>query len=697
MKKIISILSILLFFTVTNFAQTTVSISDTTSADSTEITIPVNVSGALDSVGSLSIFISYDKSVLDYEGIVDNPFAGSNFIVNDNNGVISVSWFSLSPIDITNKLFSIKFFYKGGSSNFEFTGTNQITDSSIPPIPFNINFVNGSIGALPATMSLGSVSGYAGDTVMVSYSGTNLKDLGSITTFIDYDTAAVKYVGLASETVDFQDNATAGQVGLAWFDTTPFTLNSGDLAVLKFVVVADSTDLTFNAQSQVTDLNGNALSITYTKGKISEIKHPEEMPTFSLGSVKGTEGFNVSVPLNFSKIAGLTSFTINVAYDTSVIHYVKYDSSSLVSGTLVGKETNGVLKLAWFDTTPLNLDSGKFADLVFAYKNGTTALTMTAVQITDSTNNDISSSIILKSGEVSWNLVKISQVQKPAAGDATGDSPYNGQKVTVKGIVTANYVKGDTTNTAYFVQEGSGAWNGIYVYDTHFIPTVGDSVTVSGTVDEYYHYTEINKVDTLIVVTSGNSLPDPVTITAAEFNQEDYEGVYVYVVNLKAISEADSHGEATFNDGTDDLITDDLLYAFNPTVGYIYEIKGVGYYSFSKYKLLPFSADQITDVNDNGDAAIPGKYSLHQNYPNPFNPSTVISFALKENSKVTLSIYNMLGQKITTLLNKHLSSGFKTVKFDASNLSSGIYLYRLQATGDNGASFMNTKKMILMK
>ena len=75
----------------------------------------------------------------------------------------------------------------------------------------------------------------------------------------------------------------------------------------------------------------------------------------------------------------------------------------------------------------------------------------------------------------------------------------------------------------------------------------------------------------------------------------------------------------------------------------------------------------------------------------------MISFSLKENSNVTLSIYNMLGQKITTLVNKHLSSGYKTVEFNASNLSSGIYLYRLQATGDNGASFMNTKKMILMK
>ena len=577
------------------------SIPDTTSSDSTEIIIPVN-SGALQSVASLSIFISYDKSVLDFEGIVDNPFAGSNFTVHDNNGVISVSWFSLNPIDVVNKLFALKFFYKSGSSALKFTGTNQITNLTTP---FNINFVNGSIGPHPATMSLGTASGFAGDTVSVALSGTNLKNIGAMTTYIDYDSSAVKYLGLSSDSVGFTSNGSDGQVILAWFDTTPYNLNSGELAKLNFVVKHGTTNLQFASNTQITDENGSPVTINFINGKISEKIHPEDMPTFSLDSVKGTEGFNVSVPLNFLKIAGLTSFTINVAYDTSVIHYV--GSNNLVSGNLAGNETNGKLNLAWFDTTPLNVDNGKFVDLVFTYKRGNTDLTMTAVQITDSTGNDISSSIKLNSGNVSWNLVKISQVQKPAVGDATGDSPYKGQKVTVRGIVTANYVKGDTANTAYFVQDGSGAWNGIYVYDNHFMPTVGDSVIVSGTVDELFNYTEIKNVDTLIVATSGNSLPAPVKITAAEFNQEDYEGVYVDIDNLTAKSEADSHGEATFNDGTGDLITGDLLYAFNPTVGYIYEINGIGFYSSGNYKLLPFGADQITDVKDEGNAAVPTK------------------------------------------------------------------------------------------
>jgi hypothetical protein len=83
---------------------------------------------------------------------------------------------------------------------------------------------------------------------------------------------------------------------------------------------------------------------------------------------------------------------------------------------------------------------------------------------------------------------------------------------------------------------------------------------------------------------------------------------------------------------------------------------------------------------------------LKQNYPNPFNPSTTISFNLPQASEVTLKVYNMLGQEVVTLLNSRMSSGIQTIKFDASNLASGMYIYRLQA-GSN----IQTKKMMLIK
>jgi len=89
---------------------------------------------------------------------------------------------------------------------------------------------------------------------------------------------------------------------------------------------------------------------------------------------------------------------------------------------------------------------------------------------------------------------------------------------------------------------------------------------------------------------------------------------------------------------------------------------------------------------------IPKSFELSQNYPNPFNPSTAIRFALPENSKVTLSIYNILGEKIATLIDNEMKAGYHSVIFDGSDLSSGIYFYRIETS-----RWSATKKMMLLK
>jgi len=86
------------------------------------------------------------------------------------------------------------------------------------------------------------------------------------------------------------------------------------------------------------------------------------------------------------------------------------------------------------------------------------------------------------------------------------------------------------------------------------------------------------------------------------------------------------------------------------------------------------------------------KFSLEQNYPNPFNPSTKITFIVPKNTPVTLKVFDIVGNEITTLLNQQLTSGKHTVEFNSGNLSSGIYLYRIQA-----GEYSKSKKMILMK
>lgn len=88
----------------------------------------------------------------------------------------------------------------------------------------------------------------------------------------------------------------------------------------------------------------------------------------------------------------------------------------------------------------------------------------------------------------------------------------------------------------------------------------------------------------------------------------------------------------------------------------------------------------------------PERFILKQNYPNPFNPITRIKFAILRNEFVELTIYNSIGQKVSTLVNRRLGAGTYEVYWDASNVSSGIYFYRITA-GD----FQDWKKMMLLK
>ena len=90
-------------------------------------------------------------------------------------------------------------------------------------------------------------------------------------------------------------------------------------------------------------------------------------------------------------------------------------------------------------------------------------------------------------------------------------------------------------------------------------------------------------------------------------------------------------------------------------------------------------------------------YKLYQNYPNPFNPSTVIGYTLPEESQVRIDVYNSIGQKVTTLINGMKKAGNYQIRWNASNLSTGVYFYSIKATGINGKNFFTAKKMILLK
>ena len=100
--------------------------------------------------------------------------------------------------------------------------------------------------------------------------------------------------------------------------------------------------------------------------------------------------------------------------------------------------------------------------------------------------------------------------------------------------------------------------------------------------------------------------------------------------------------------------------------------------------------DKMTDVN-NDDLSV-NTYGLSQNYPNPFNPSTVINYSIAEAGMVSLKVFNILGQEVMSLVDANQNAGQYQVKFDASQLSTGLYIYRIQS-----GSFVSSRKMMLLK
>jgi hypothetical protein len=107
--------------------------------------------------------------------------------------------------------------------------------------------------------------------------------------------------------------------------------------------------------------------------------------------------------------------------------------------------------------------------------------------------------------------------------------------------------------------------------------------------------------------------------------------------------------------------------------------------------LLIKVAPEVTSIDDEPHT-FTNYYRLHQNYPNPFNPNTTIEFDLPKTSEVTLKVFNILGEEVAAPVSHRLSAGSYSYEWDARNLASGVYMYRLQA-----GEYVETRKMILMR
>jgi hypothetical protein len=145
--------------------------------------------------------------------------------------------------------------------------------------------------------------------------------------------------------------------------------------------------------------------------------------------------------------------------------------------------------------------------------------------------------------------------------------------------------------------------------------------------------------------------------------------------------------EYVYTDGyTDDMLNYDVRARLHWTGNLTYADDDYET-TFGKAEASIFENNQISMLS----SELPLKYSIN-NYPNPFNPTTTINYQLPQDGFVTIKVYDMLGKEVTVLVNENKSAGYHRVNFDASKLTSGVYVYTITAN-----NFNQSKKMLLMK
>ncbi len=292
---------------------------------------------------------------------------------------------------------------------------------------------------------------------------------------------------------------------------------------------------------------------------------------------------------------------------------------------------------------------------------------------------------------------------------ATGNSSYSGLDVTVTGIATTD----SSDFSFYFIQDGVEPWHGISVQDNVNNVKLGDEVTVTGTVRERFGETQIFNVTSAVVNSSGNPVPGPIVeqtgnLATGAATAEQWEGMLMRAENVTVTNPfadgSSNFGEFVIDDGSGGLRVDDLgNFRGNLDTAFVQDqeiesITGIQYFSFGNYKMIPRNNDDVvTTTTSVDDGAIPVSFALAQNFPNPFNPETTIRYQVAELGDVKIEIFNVLGQRVKTLIDKVTSPGAHSVIWSGRNdlgrpVASGVYIYKMQA-----ADFVKVQKMLFLK
>ncbi|HUF09483.1 MAG TPA: T9SS type A sorting domain-containing protein, partial [Rhodothermales bacterium] len=304
----------------------------------------------------------------------------------------------------------------------------------------------------------------------------------------------------------------------------------------------------------------------------------------------------------------------------------------------------------------------------------------------------------------------IAEIQETADG-GPGASPFRNASGALD--ITA-IVQSDPAVSGFIsIQDDStlAPWSGIIVTATEALLAdlaTGDEIHItSGTIVEQFDVTELRDIEyEKTAGTTADQLPYKevdTALLASSGQAEAHEGMLIQFNDVLVLANL-SFGEWRYTNGTaDEAVLGDGASAsfpddnslFQPGEKYAY-MRGIWWFSFGTYKLVPEDAEDVGELTNTAveptGVGVPAQFSLRQNYPNPFNPTTTIQFDVATPGLVRLDVFDVTGRLVTTLVNETLSAGSYQTAFDAGNLPSGAYLYRMTA-GDQ----VMTNKMLLLR
>ncbi|OQX76325.1 MAG: hypothetical protein B6D61_08980 [Bacteroidetes bacterium 4484_249] len=165
-------------------------------------------------------------------------------------------------------------------------------------------------------------------------------------------------------------------------------------------------------------------------------------------------------------------------------------------------------------------------------------------------------------------------------------SPYEGETVKTYGIVTGVF------SGSYFIQDGEGEWNGVYVYSFEDV-AAGDEIELTAEVTEYYDLTELKNISSFTMLSSGNPLPAASVLNTGDIDDEAYEGVLVKVENAFCTNDNLGYGEWELDDNSGPCRVDDMGVVYSPVLGLNYTVTGPLQYTYGNYKIEPRDESDI--------------------------------------------------------------------------------------------------------